>query len=372
MLFRSCSAYARPRTAIRNGVCGIFAVDGVAGLAEGKEKLPQTSLLTYLAGAIALVGLLLVFRRQEMTFFFHFSTRWALTDAGRRAIEKQPDEIHLVRRDSHTWKNEQTLRGQVEPLLALGFENIGTFAIDNLTAVIVRFLLREEESLYAVVYEHEKAGVWLNLISLYQDGNSVTFTTSRDRGLEKDSKHPIVYAPSASPAELYRVALAKRPQKPFKEMSAEVIVPEFEKAYAERMRWRKKRGFSPEEVARVAKTRAVAVPEQSTSRKIQFLGDQDGPPERALKDSLARLFPGHSQVLRAYLARVKQGDSPAHEVALCLVSPGGHDTALVQTISGLFRSLFKEGARLDVIFLREDQEVMLQKVCAPFFTRPTN
>ena len=138
------------------------------------------------------------------------------------------------------------------------------------------------------------------------------------------------------------------------------------------MHWRKKRGFSPEEVARVAKTRAVGGPEQSTSRKIQFLGDQDGPPGRALKDSLARLFPGHSQVLRAYLARIKQGDSPAHEVALCLVSPGGHDTALVQTISGLFRSLFKEGARLDIIFLREDQEVMLHKVCAPFFTRPTN
>src|SRR2546422_8000744 len=115
-------------------------------------KLPQTSLLTYLAGAIALVGLLLVFRRRLLTFLLHFSTRWALTDAGRRAIEKQPDEIHLVRRDSYTWKNEQAFRGQVEPLLALGFENIGTFAIDNLPAVMVRVLLREEESLYAVVY----------------------------------------------------------------------------------------------------------------------------------------------------------------------------------------------------------------------------
>jgi len=48
---------------------------------------------------------------------------------------------------------------------------------------------------------------------------------------------------------------------------------------------------------------------------VQFLYEQDGPPERVLKSQLVELFKRNVNVKRAYLARISSGDQSS--VALC-------------------------------------------------------
>jgi len=110
------------------------------------------------------------------------------------------------------------------------------------------------------------------------------------------------------------------------------------------------------------------MPEEIRVRKFQFLGEQDGPPERLLKDKLADLFRPDAGVQAAYLARVRYGDEEEVNVALAVraVKP---ETRLVQEVGGIFASLFRTDAHLDTVFLTPEQEFQLAKVCKPFFEK---
>src|SRR5687768_16878143 len=90
-------------------------------------------------------------------------------------------------------------------------------------------------------------------------------------------------------------------------------------------------------------------PEALLVAQVRFLGEQDGPPERELKEKLAALFRG-SLVQSAYLARVAYGSSAAPEVVLCIRSESGADESLVKDVSGIFTPMFGKGQQLDIIF----------------------
>src|SRR5947207_10448082 len=101
-----------------------------------------------------------------MLISLRWSTRWGLSEVGRRAAEKQPERIRMISRDRHAWTKEAAYQDFV-PLLAKGFEEVGIYGIDVLPGVTTRFFVNPEMSVYAVLYDHPKAGVWLNLITLY-------------------------------------------------------------------------------------------------------------------------------------------------------------------------------------------------------------
>jgi hypothetical protein len=105
-------------------------------------------------------------------------------------------------------------------------------------------------------------------------------------------------------------------------------------------------------------------PEVRTQRKIRFLCEQDGDPERELKALLApKLAP--SDVKRAYLARVEYDDPSAYEVALCV--RGVEDPSLVRTVASQFAAVFGADKHLDIIFLTDAQEEELARVCGSFY-----
>lgn len=202
------------------------------------------------------IGLLVLFLIVLKLFsrpFVGLLVRLGIIEVGKMAMAKQPDRIRMVRSAS-AFKDAKAARVYAEPLLALGFADAGTYSVDTLPGVLVRFFSKPKDNLYAVIYEHAKAGVWMNYVSLFGDGGSITFTTQTDRGLEQRPEHPITYAPGAGAEELYKRALSERPWKPLKPMPPENIVPEFERAYAESMAWRKQKGISKEEVLKVMKT----------------------------------------------------------------------------------------------------------------------
>ena len=120
--------------------------------------------------------------------------------------------------------------------------------------------------------------------------------------------------------------------------------------------------------------RAAFVPQH-----VQFVGEQDGPPESELKERLAdSLRP--MGVRKAYLAVVSYDERKAPQntsgdgaaalnVALCLSL---QDTAaerhnIVERASHDFAAMFGPTQHMDIIFLTDQQEAALKKVCRPFY-----
>jgi len=108
-------------------------------------------------------------------------------------------------------------------------------------------------------------------------------------------------------------------------------------------------------------------PQEIAVSPPQFCGEQDGPPERELKERLAQFFERDQSVKIAYLANVIYGGQPSASVALCLRTQFGRDRGLAEKIGGVFASIFGPREYLDIIFLDDKQEAELAKICAPFF-----
>lgn len=99
---------------------------------------------------------------------------------------------------------------------------------------------------------------------------------------------------------------------------------------------------------------------------LQFLGEQDGVPERELKERLVEYLRQSSKVQAAYLARVAYGGS-AVNVALCLRAKGGPDRDVAENAGRVFASMFGRHEHMDIVFVDQRQESQLAKACAPFF-----
>ena len=177
---------------------------------------------------------------------------------GSHALAQQPDEIHLEKCSTDAWKQAGAVRPLVSPLLQRGFQDAGTYQVKELAGLTLQLLTKHDESMMGVVYEHPQAGHWVEVACRYQDGSSITFSTSRPTGLAARPGHPVINAPELGPAALYDRARAERPNRPLEAVTAFTIVAMFERAYAESIADRKKTGISAREVANVARMRKAA------------------------------------------------------------------------------------------------------------------
>ena len=109
-------------------------------------------------------------------------------------------------------------------------------------------------------------------------------------------------------------------------------------------------------------------PEERDVPAIIFIGEQVGPPENVLKARLAEFFRRDQSVTKAYLAKVSFGDTSVG-VALCLRTLFGPDKGMVEKIGTVFASVFNTHEHLDIVFLSDDQEASLVRVCQPFFLK---
>ena len=99
---------------------------------------------------------------------------------------------------------------------------------------------------------------------------------------------------------------------------------------------------------------------------VEFLGEQDGEPERLLKERLIECFERDSRVRRAYLARVHAAGQ--FGVALCMKTIGNTDRRLIDKVHSIFARIFDVRQHLDILFLTESDELLLARVCLPFFS----
>jgi hypothetical protein len=107
--------------------------------------------------------------------------------------------------------------------------------------------------------------------------------------------------------------------------------------------------------------------------QIRFWGEQDGPSERILKDELAALFEQRGEIKSAYLMLVDYGENTQPVVAVCLDAGPGQHSVLREKIEAVFRTLFREGAHLDILFVPEEGMLgWLRANCSPFYQTETS
>jgi hypothetical protein len=111
-----------------------------------------------------------------------------------------------------------------------------------------------------------------------------------------------------------------------------------------------------------------------TMSTVQFLCEQNGPIETALKERLSELFRSGGLIRRAYFVRVTYEERGATtSVALALRTSSGRDEpSLVGPIGAAFASIFGSHEHLDILFVTESQEAKLKAVCKAFYTTPLN
>ena len=112
-------------------------------------------------------------------------------------------------------------------------------------------------------------------------------------------------------------------------------------------------------------------PERLAVARIQFVAEQDGAPETQFKARLAAAFDAIPAVHKAFFALVMYGAKPDAPlaVALCVKLREGHDVKqdVVQVASKQFASLFNATQQMDIVFLSDQQELELGRVCRPFY-----
>jgi hypothetical protein len=198
------------------------------------------------------VAVFTVMRRALQRLFLLAVARVFGAEIGRQAMASQPDAITLDESGESAWRKPEGAAAFTQPLLDRGFRDAGTFKITEMPGVVVKLLAHEDEGWLAAVYEHPSVGHWMDLVTRFDDDTSITFTTSRETGLDPRPGHPIVNCPHLDAMQVCARAARERPsqtRRPARAADAKLV---FETAYAESTRWRKDRGVSAREVGRVA------------------------------------------------------------------------------------------------------------------------
>jgi hypothetical protein len=181
----------------------------------------------------------------------------AAEDIGQRALEKQPDQIHLAKRGPQAWAQPDAAGALALPLLENGFRDVGSFAVEELPGLLVRLMTDERNGLLGVVYEHPRMPHWVEFVTRYEDGTVTTFTTLRPTGLSPLPGYTTTYAPGLDAGALLHRTLEERPRGQVKGVTLASAVQLFERGYEEQIAARKRRGVSAREVARVASRRVA-------------------------------------------------------------------------------------------------------------------
>ncbi len=177
---------------------------------------------------------------------------WLGRVVGEAALAKQPDRIQLMPATPGVWRDRERSERLAADFAREGFRDAGTFTVAEMPGVVLRLLAHAGDALVAVVYEHPKAGSWVECVCRYQDGTSAQFTTLPATGLEGRPGCVRVNAPGLDPSALLARMRAERPARALRPVSASTVAADFEQAYADEIAWRRQRGISGREVAAVA------------------------------------------------------------------------------------------------------------------------
>ena len=102
--------------------------------------------------------------------------------------------------------------------------------------------------------------------------------------------------------------------------------------------------------------------------QVNFLGEQSGLVEDTFKRDLILEFATRPDIRRAYLARVSFQSDAEPAVALCILSKRPDDQSVVTRVGDIARRRFANDAVIDVLFITEEQDADVRRVCRPFYS----
>jgi len=144
----------------------------------------STGLYKILFLAVLLIIWKLFGKRIVAMFLVRRAAGGALNDVGTKVIAAQPDFFNLQRDEFPRFTNPAAIGELKNPLLAAGFEYVGTFNVDKMPGVKIAILAKPDDYVAAHIYEHPKGGIWIELVTRYLDGCSHTLTTLPATGLQ--------------------------------------------------------------------------------------------------------------------------------------------------------------------------------------------
>jgi len=162
-----------------------------------------------------------------------------------------PFRVTLAPVPAVEWEAPEKVEEFAAPLRAAQFVEAGSFIVEPTTLRLAAFCLPQERA-YAAIFEHPQAGCWMELVSSYVDGSSITFSTLQDTLLDRAEHNVIRFLEGFGAEELLRTFLRERPRKPLRQVSSQQFRENFERAYAKAMDWMIARGGPSEgEIRRI-------------------------------------------------------------------------------------------------------------------------
>ncbi|MDX2175085.1 MAG: hypothetical protein SF028_01305 [Candidatus Sumerlaeia bacterium] len=151
---------------------------------------------------------------------------------------------------------------------ALGFEQVGPFAIEEMPTTRLVGFAHPTERLGAAVYHMDGIGAWCDLVARYPEGIELTVSSAPDMGrVDLRPGKRTVFEPAARPERLLELFLEARGPEPALPFEPEHFARIFEESYAEDMDWRTLRGpATDDEIRRVAAASGTAISEADLER----------------------------------------------------------------------------------------------------------
>jgi hypothetical protein len=193
-----------------------------------------------LVGCVLIGGLaLLWFVRKNVRAFFQ-----RVAD---ESFGMQPRRIRLVPVEAPEWEDARSVSDACRELESLGFRAAGFYAAAELSVQLEAWV-HAEERLVAVVYEHDSAGVFSDVVAQFEGGGSLTLSSASE-GAELDQMpaHIKHFERTATPGELVERLRSEVGSRPRKLVSRDEFSSLFERAYAREIDWRNARGGPSEE-----------------------------------------------------------------------------------------------------------------------------
>jgi ankyrin repeat protein len=156
--------------------------------------------------------------------------------------EAAPEPIRVKARKRLRWEDEEEVDEIAAQIVGLGYERIGDFSVRSLSAKL-RAFCQPVTSSYAVIYEQDDAGVWVDFVTFYADGGTATYSNAPFGGeLAQQPGHPKTYAPTLEAPALYQQMLDERRAAPLLSISGDEFAERFEARCADEIAWRSAQG----------------------------------------------------------------------------------------------------------------------------------
>lgn len=175
-------------------------------------------------------------------------------------VQKMPKRISLTQVDSYSWSKPSEYEHARAALEKLGLERNPVF-VASPQKWVVEFWLGKNDGIFAAVLDSPPCGIHTEFTVSYKDGSTVSFENTEECGRRHLENHNWIHCGSVAPDHLFEKALKERLPHYVGQMRLDDCVQAYERATNESLAWRRRVGFSPEEMKltyeRVRRRRSV-------------------------------------------------------------------------------------------------------------------